>query len=147
MIVAVTGGRDVQPSRVELAALARALEACRCTTLRHGDARGVDRAVAAYVADVRPGVMLEAWPARWRLPDDVVDRGAGPRRSAAMLRGDTHDASVTWARASLPLRPRAVTLIAWPGGPGTRGCCAYARKLGVQVIDIEALVVGMRGAS
>jgi hypothetical protein len=64
-----------------------------------------------------------------------------------MLRGDTHDASVTWARASLPLRPQAATLIAWPGGPGTRGCCAYARKLGMQVIDIADLVAGLRGAS
>ncbi len=147
MIVAVTGGRGVQPREAELAALVRALDTCRCVTLRHGAARGVDRAVAAYVSDRRRSLLIEAWPARWRMHDGSTDASAGPRRSAAMLLGDTRSPAVEWARADMPMRPRAGLLVAWPGGPGTRGCMLAARRHGLQVIEIGTLVDLARGAS
>ncbi len=141
MIVAVTGGRGVQPT------LVRALDALRCTTLRHGRARGVDMAVAQHVGVGRPSTMIEAWPARWRSPDGSTDTSAGPRRNVAMLRGDTHSPAVEWARSDIPMRPRADLLIAWPGGSGTAGCMLAAKRHGIQVVSIGELVERMRGAS
>jgi hypothetical protein len=58
-----------------------------------------------------------------------------------------------WLRASfcfredVPMRPRADLLVAWPGGPGTRGCMLAARRHGLQVIEIGTLVDLARGAS
>ncbi len=150
MIVVVTGGRGVQPTAHELAALVRALDALRCTTLRHGRARGVDMAVAQHVGLGRPSTMIEAWPARWRpwdVADGKFDHSAGPRRNVAMLLGDTQSPAGSGANPVIPRRPRADLLIAWPGGSGTEGCVLAARRHGIQVVRIDELVERMRGAS
>lgn len=138
MIVAVTGGRDVLPTNVERSALLRLLDELHCTTLRHGQASGVDGAVSRAMFK-RRHIAVESWPARWR-PRGVLDRSAGPRRSAAMLRGDPSDPSVEWPRSDYSPRPRADLLIAWPGGPGTAGCIKAAHRLGITVILIGTIV-------
>ncbi len=127
-IVAVTGGRDVLPTNGERSALLRLLDVLPCTTLRHGQASGVDGAVSRLLRNRPSAILVEAWPARWRLPDGSLDKSAGPRRNVAMLLGDTHSPAVEWARADMPMRPRADVLVAWPGGRGTAGCVLAARS-------------------
>ena len=139
MIVAVTGGRDVLPTNVERFALLRLLDALPCTTLRHGQASGVDDAVSRLLRNRPSAILVEAWPARWR-PRGALDRSAGPRRSAAMLRGDPSDPSVEWPRSDYSPRPRADLLIAWPGGPGTAGCIKAAERMGITVLRIGEIV-------
>ena len=146
MIVAVTGGRDVLPTEAELDALLRLLDVQRCTTLRHGRASGVDAAAARSMRR-RPAILVEAWPARWRDVAGELDLSAGPRRSAAMLLGDTRSPAVEWARSDIPERPRVDVLVAWPGGRGTTACELVARRHGIQVVRIDELVERMRGAS
>lgn len=147
MIVAVTGGRDVLPTNIERAALLRLLDVLPCTTLRHGQASGVDGAVARLLRNRPSAILVEAWPARWRDAAGELDKSAGPRRSVAMLLGDTHSPAVEWARSDIPMRPRADLLIAWPGGSGTAGCMLAASRHGIQVVHIGELVERMRGAS
>ena len=139
MIVAVTGGHDVLPTAPELDAMLLGLDALNCTTLRHGQASGVDGAVSRAMFKRRHIIAVESWPARWR-PRGVLDRSAGHRRSAAMLRGDPSDPSVEWPRSDYSPRPRADLLIAWPGGPGTAGCIKAAHRLGITVILIGTIV-------
>ncbi len=138
MIVAVTGGHDVLPTAAELDVLLLGLDALHCTTLRHGQASGVDGAVSRALFK-RRHIAVESWPARWR-PRGVLDRSAGPRRSAAMLRGDPSDPSVEWPRSDYSPRPRADLLIAWPGGPGTAGCIKAAGRMGIAVVQIGEIV-------
>lgn len=81
------------------------------SALVHGDARGVDRLVAAHIRRTRPDVCVVVFPANWQ----AFGRSAGHRRNADMLRANIG------------------ALIAFPGGRGTANCIAQAQRLGITV--------------
>lgn len=137
MIVAITGGLDRTPTLAELERLDHVLgceiEAYRrpqpagltvlgATVVRHGDARGTDKSVAAYLR-ARRGLDIEPWPADW----DGHGNSAGSIRNRAMLDGRHPDGE----------RGRAQALIRFAGGRGTSDCCAAALERGIPVVEIE----------
>lgn len=126
-IAVITGGRDRTPTLAELEQLAEVLEHHAVRLLRHGDCRGTDRSVAAWLK-ARELVEVEPWPADW----DRLGPAAGPKRNRAMLdgggQGDLFGA---------PARPRADLLIAFAGGDGTADCRCAAQHRGIEVVDIE----------
>jgi len=140
MIVAVTGGRDRLLTLAELESLDHVLfggdvvEAYKrtsrtpadrglgATVVRHGDCRGADKSVAAYLR-ARRDVEVEAWPADWK----QHGKPAGMIRNRTMLRGQWSDADK---------RPDAEALVAFAGGRGTADCCDYAGVMGLTPIQI-----------
>lgn len=103
--IAITGGRDHMPTASELQAFRFCFGRLGGTVLLHGDARGVDRTVAAYAR--RHGIPVQAFPADW----NRFGKAGGPLRNQEI---------VTECHA----------LIAWPGNIGTQDCIAKARRLG-----------------
>lgn len=112
--IAVTGGRDRQPTATELQAFWFCFDRLGGDALLHGDARGVDRAVAADARRRRRGLVVIAYPADW----DRYGRGAGPIRNAVMVMDSS-------------------ALIAFPGGVGTANAVANARRIGRPIHRIE----------
>ena len=132
MIVAITGGRDVRPTAVEIDALVEWLAWHRVTVLRHGDARGLDRTVAGLLERRLPELDVRAWPAAW----GAIGRAAGPRRNRAMLTGDLCSDAVAWHHPREVYCTIAARLVAWPGGAGTADCIKAARQIGIEVVSI-----------
>lgn len=156
MIVAVTGGRDMQPTPAELAALFGALRRRRARVLRVGCARGVDAAVLEAARRLELGLgwelaalrlfVIERWVADWhnetgRMPGEPrggVWPSAGPMRNRAMLTGDV--GLVERVECTIPSAGTADALVYWPGGRGTKDCREQAARLGVRwVVPIEDL--------
>lgn len=136
-IVAITGGRDRQPTLTELERCAKLLIARRATIMRHGDCRprkdkhgrmmgSTDWLVARYVA-ARGLAKVEAYPAEW----DRYGRSAGPLRNRAMLDGKRP--------GELVPDPPADVLIRFDGGAGTRDCCVAATERGRVTLYIHAV--------
>jgi hypothetical protein len=139
VVAVITGGRNRQPTIVELEdALARlrdpaarlaARSVGKVEIVRHGDCRGIDKAVAAWLkARTGDEFKIEAWPAEifgtWPR--------CGPKRNRAMLDGAWPDSGTLFGEAS---RPRASFLVAFRGGVGTANCCSAA--LGERWLPIE----------
>lgn len=106
----ITGGRDYTPSDAELDECLRVLRERGIELVVHGNCRGVDKIVGAFLA--RKGYPVVAMP--------VEDFGpwpaCGPKRNRAML------------------ERRGVRLcIAFKGGDGTWNCIRTAKKLGRDV--------------
>jgi len=115
-LIAVTGTRWLTlgpKARRELRGLLEGLSQRGPVTLLHGNAEGVD-ITAADVAEYVRGVVIESIAPEW----DRLGRAAGPVRNAAMLERATH-------------------LLAFPGGKGTNGCVALARKKFPHVTIVE----------
>lgn len=92
--VAISGGRDYQPTPDDLAAFWRIWDRIGATELHHGDCNGelfrktgrvvgVDQAVAAEVRRLRPEIRIVPHPANW-YPDWW--RGPGPWKAAGPKR-------------------------------------------------------------
>lgn len=114
MKILVCGGRYY--SNAEL--MARVLIALRPTKIIHGAARGAD-ALAAQCAEIS-FVDAEAFPADWYPnKDGKVDRSAGPRRNAQML------------------KEKPDLVLAFPGGVGTENMVKQARAKGFLVLRVE----------
>jgi hypothetical protein len=114
MKIAVTGGRDHLPTRAEIQVFLRLWRELGGTELHHGDARGVDRYMAAVVKNELPGVKIIAHPANW----DLYGKLAGHIRNGEML-----------AQADM--------LFAFAGGRGTANCVETARHRGMTVHSIS----------
>lgn len=110
--IAVAGGRDYNPTTSELQAFRFCFRRLGGTILLHGDARGVDRAVAAYAR--RHGIEVQAIPAEWEL----YGKAAGPIRNQVLVAA-------------------CIALVAFPGGRGTADAVDKARRLGRPVHRIS----------
>lgn len=110
--IAVSGGRDHEPTPAEKIAFLRLWRRLEGDLLLVGDATGVDACLRAWARKNR--IDHAVFYARW---ETTVPRGAaGPNRSFKML----HDG-------------RAEALARFPGGTGTERCVIHARRLGVAV--------------
>lgn len=125
MRLAVTGGRDHVPTPAELSVFDVLWAALGALTLVHGDARGVDRLVAAYVARTHPSARVMVFPANWQ----THGRSAGHKRNTAMLRSGVE------------------ALIAFPGGRGTANCVQQAQRLGYIAIHFIDSYVNVQGTA
>lgn len=112
MLLVVTGGRDFKHVEYIYSQLDKLHMQRRITTLRHGDADGVDR-ICAHWAE-RNGIKTEAFPAQWdnlSLPNTKIrynakgayNAQAGSYRNQLMLDTD----------------PKPDHAIVFPGGAGT----------------------------
>lgn len=102
----ITGGREYEPSEAELDECLRVLRERGIERVVHGDCRGVDKTVGAFLARkgypivAMPAENFGAWPA------------CGPKRNRAML------------------ERRGVRLcIAFKGNRGTWNCIRTAKRL------------------
>jgi len=115
--IAIAGGRDHEPSWDELLAFQRLWRREGGQVLIHGDAEGVDRAMAARAAargiEVIPVPVDHAQDGPWP--------AAGHRRNWRMLSTQ-----------------RPALLVAFPGNRGTAGCVAAALRLGIPVLRWDA---------
>lgn len=123
MRVAITGGRDREPTKEEMSQFWlfwMELHAEAVSTgqgepvLVHGDCRGTDRYVAEHVAG--EGFKVEAFPV-----DHEIDGpwpAAGPRRNRRMLESGTD------------------ALIQFLGGRGTADCVRQAKALRIPVYPV-----------
>ena len=126
-IAVVTGGRDRTPTLSEFEALLSVLERRGVTAVREGEARGTDKAIAAYLR-ARARVTVEPWAADW----DRHGKAAGAIRNRAMLDGGPANMPGALLQGEHP-RPRADLLIAFRGGRGTADCIAAALERGLPV--------------
>lgn len=117
MKIAITGGRDHKVTTEELSTFFRLFAEHGGTELHHGDARGVDRIVAAE-ARAR-GIIVIDHPvskSEW----DQHGKIAGFIRNTRMLS-----------------TPGVKLLIAFPGDNGTRNCVQRARAMKIKTIHIS----------
>lgn len=131
MIAVITGGRHRVPSLAELLAGLGHLRKRGATIVRHGDARGTDRAVAAWLK-ARTELVVEPWPAElhgeWPW--------CGHRRNRAMLDGDGGPDLFGFCE-----RPRADFLVAFEGNEGTADCVRAAQvERGLPVDVVQAVL-------
>lgn len=127
MIGAVTGGRRHWLTIAELERLELEIRDRHVTTIRNGQARGVDKTVHGYLAD-RGVCALDKWPANWKAHGDA----AGPLRNVAMLEGDPE--------ADGDRSRRVDVLFAFHGEAGTTHCRTAALGRGIDVVDLEPVV-------
>lgn len=113
MILLVTGGRDYTDQQAVWRALGAIHARTPITLLVQGGANGADACAKRWA--IARGVHCAQVDAIWRPDGETLDRGAGAKRNAAMLR----------------LNPGGV--IAFPGGTGTADMVAKARKAGIKV--------------
>ena len=137
--VAITGGRDVQATPASLRAFVTWLGFHWTSTVVHGACRRrlngrdlpcVDFDVSQYLI-AETDLAVIPYPALW----DRYKDSAGPIRNGKMLVQDRRD----WGGPNMDRKVDA--LVRWPGGSGTRDCCAQAQQLGIPVhsiADIEA---------
>jgi len=121
-VAIICGGRDYTGSPLAAARLRALVHHLGLTVVFHGDARGADR-WAARVLAAPAGVRIIPVPAKW--PKDRIDRSAGHRRNAEML------------RQALDFGPGGVVVIAFPGGNGTANMCGKAAAAGVPIIRLD----------
>lgn len=115
MRVLVCGGRDYEDRET----LERVLDTIPITTLIVGDARGADALARSYGYRKQGIAQISMYGADWAKHGKM----AGPIRNKQMLRcGD----------------PELV--VAFPGGKGTANMVTQARKAGVKVRQIEAIL-------
>lgn len=112
MLLVVTGGRDFKHVEYIYSQLDKLHMQRRITTLRHGDADGVDR-ICAHWAE-RNGIKTEAFPAPWdnlSLPNTKIrynakgayNAQAGAYRNQLMLDTDPNQITLLCFRAELVL--------------------------------------------
>jgi len=130
-IAVITGGRERTPTLAELKRLLEVLTARGVTVVREGEARGTDKAVAAWLRARMPEVEVEPWRVT-RADWDKYGGSAGHRRNRAMLDGG-YDAGLFGERE----RPPADVLFAFSGGRGTANCRTEAAKRGIPIEHIE----------
>jgi hypothetical protein len=82
MKVIVAGSREWSDRAKVFSVLDHLKKTLPVTELVSGTARGVDR-MGELWAEQR-GVPIKRFPAAWRYPDGLVDRGAGHKRNAVM---------------------------------------------------------------
>lgn len=116
-IVGVCGGRDFTPSFGQVRIFAECMECLVPTLLVHGAAKGAD-SFAEKMAHVY-GIPTKKFPAQWT----QYGKAAGPLRNGQMAEF---------------LRYHDATLIAMPGGVGTRDMVSKARAHGLAVWHISA---------
>lgn len=109
MKVIVTGGRDYQ----DLNKLAEVLDKIKPTLIIQGGATGADSLADIYA--LNKGIECKTYPANW----SKHGRAAGPIRNREMLEAN-----------------RDATVVAFPGGAGTRNCVITAKELGMKVIIV-----------
>jgi len=126
IIAVVTGGRERTPTLAELVKATSILVERGATHVREGEARGTDKAVAAWLK-ARTSLTVEPW----RAEDYGEWPYCGPRRNEAMLDGDGQDLFGVFEH------PPADFLVAFAGGVGTADCVNAARARGIKVEHIE----------
>ena len=128
MIIAITGPRARYPT---LAEFEQARPFFEGTVVRGGEARGTDKAVAAWLR-AREIARVEPFPvtsAEWR----EHGKKAGHMRNGVMLRGEPSLIPEIGPRVGKVSR-----LVAFPcGGAGTRNCIRQARDIGIPVTELE----------
>jgi hypothetical protein len=149
VIVAVTGGRHVDPRPRELVALGRELRRRGARVLRVGDCpTGVDASVLEWAQALPLGLELdqrawiwEQWRADWGRHEQPGGRRnpAGPIRNRGMLEGDASGCLDVLSASGLLSVGRVEVLFAWPGGPGTASACREAERLGIEIVEAGAL--------
>lgn len=117
--VAVTGGRDHEPTEEELAEFFTIFTRLGGTELHDGDCRGVDRGVRAWMNRHHPEISTRSWPV---LPIDGPWPAAGPWRNRRML-----------------VQSVSQHLIHFPGGRGTASCIRIARELGIPTHSVARM--------
>lgn len=115
MILIVTGGRDYIPTRPQLHSLKLLIEARGVTELFHGDARGVDTAVAKMVERSLPHVRVISFPY-----DSTLGRAGGPIRNSQMAQ---------------TAKGKPAVCVAFPGGKGTADMVLKAQRAGIELLD------------
>jgi hypothetical protein len=116
MIVAITGGREYEPSPLELSAFLEFLaDTLDADELHHGASGSVDWGVSTLVRFTFPHIFVKPWPVDTRI--DGPWPAAGCRRNGRMLEGSHAD-----------------VLARFKGNRGTRDCTAQARGKGVSVL-------------
>jgi hypothetical protein len=136
MILAVTGGRDYDPTPADDAWLDAIHQRTPITLLLDGGAKGTD----TYVRLWAQGVVIWTvtyWP-NWT----ALGTAAGPQRNERMLKR---------LRQEGILFGEPVALLCFPGGAGTKNCVTYARRLGIPLLPsptapwlAEAIAGGVR---
>jgi hypothetical protein len=111
--IAITGGREHRATREEIQVFLRLWRELGGTELHHGNARGVDRYMAAVVKNELPEVKIIAHSANW----DLYGKLAGHIRNGEML-------------------AQADVLFAFTGGRGTANCVETARQRAMKVHQI-----------
>lgn len=114
--LAITGGRDHIPGQREIDAFLAHWKKIGGTHLHHGDARGVDRYMAAVVRRNLPKVKIIAHRANW----DLYGKRAGLIRNSEMV-------------------GQVQGLIAFHGGRGTEHCVKAAKSSHLPVYFVPTI--------
>jgi 3-keto-L-gulonate-6-phosphate decarboxylase len=109
MKIIVTGGRDYQ----DLNKLTKVLDDLKPTMVIQGGASGADSLAKIYA--LNHSIESKTYMADWK----THGRAAGPIRNRKMLE-ENSDA----------------TVVAFPGGAGTRNCVMTAKELGMKIIIV-----------
>jgi hypothetical protein len=119
MIAIICGGREYRftPQDVDL------LEALPITMVFEGGATGAD--IEAQQWAIHAGIPHTTVRADWRPNGGPLDRSAGPKRNARMLRQALDEATS---------RGQLLIVVAFPGGRGTANMTRKARDAGVPVL-------------
>lgn len=110
MKVVVTGGRGFK----DALCVAKELAALNPTHIAHGGATGADDLAASWAKGA--GVSTTEFPANW----EEHGRAAGPIRNRKMLE---------WMQPDI--------VLAFPGGRGTADCVSQARRMGIEVREVQ----------
>jgi hypothetical protein len=119
MIVAVTGGRDYDPTPADDAWLTALHQRTPITLLLDGGAAGVDTHVRLWAQ--AQGIWTVTYWANWT----ALGKAAGPQRNVRMLKR---------LRQEGILLGEPVALLCFPGGTGTRNCVTQARRLNIALL-------------
>lgn len=114
MKVLVCGGRDFANVAFIWTRLDRLHAERPITELIHGGARGVDT-IAGDWAKTKPGIKRWVCKAEW----EKHGKAAGPKRNARMLEWEPD------------------LVVAFPGGRGTADMVARARKVNIEIMEVE----------
>lgn len=112
------GGRDYQDAERVDAILSRLHAERTIVCIIEGGARGADTLARQWAR--ANGIQVRTFRAQWRKSDGSLDRSAGPRRNAEMLKLGLPDA-----------------VVAFPGGDGTADMVKQARAAGLRPWEIK----------
>lgn len=130
MLLVVTGGRDFKHVEYIYAQLDKLHMQRRITTLRHGNADGVDR-ICAHWAE-RNGIKTEAFPAPWdnlSLPNTKIRYNAKGAYNA--------QAGAYRNQLMLDTNPKPDHAIVFPGGAGTMDMYRRIKVSGIPYTLVE----------